>query len=57
MSKDVEIVMTLAKMLHEENKAIAQMMCHGEEKWTITEAFNRFWEETEKIISEVDDEN
>lgn len=57
MSKDVEIMMTLAKMLHEENKAIAQMMCHGEEKWTITEAFNRFWEETEKIISEVEDEN
>jgi hypothetical protein len=52
MSED-ELLMF--KMIHEENKAIAQMLCAKEKKIKVSDAFNTFWEETVKIVGETED--
>jgi hypothetical protein len=52
MSEDELLVF---KMLHEENKAIAQMLCAKEKKIEVSDAFNTFWEDTLKIVTETED--
>lgn len=52
MSED-ELLMF--KMLHEENKALAQMLCDKEDKIKVSDAFNTFWEETVKTVTETED--
>jgi len=51
MSED-ELLMF--KMLHEENKAIAQMLCDKEKRIKVSDAFNTFWEETVKVVTNED---
>lgn len=53
MSEDDLLLMF--KMLHEENKALAQMLCSKEKKIEVSDAFNAFWEETVKIVEETED--
>lgn len=51
MSEDV---LLMFKMLHEENKALAQMLCDKEDKIKVSDAFNTFWEETRKVVMNED---
>ncbi len=52
MNEDNLLVMF--KMLHEENKAIAQMICDKEKKIEVSDAFNTFWEDTMKVVEDED---
>lgn len=51
---DLLKIMLMFKMLHEENKALAQMLCDKEKKIEVSDAFNTFWEETMKVVMNED---